>query len=232
MSRVRPAWHMTASATTDAASTDAECASKWPSAKDVSSGAEPLPAAVLDVEAIMKILPHRYPFLLLDRVIAYEPGQSAIGIKSVSINEPFFPGHFPTRPIMPGVLQVEALAQLGGIVMLQPPFVEEDTSDIDFFFGGVDKVKWRKPVVPGDTLVMEISLSSFKRSFGIAKMEGRYVIEFASPFVVVKCPICYDYRLKTDLPFLYDCRTFCRAFVNGQLVVEGQFTLVMVGEKK
>lgn len=172
--RVRPSWQMTVSATSDTASTDTESVS-WPSAKDVSSGATELPASVFDVEAVMKILPHRFPFLLLDRVIAFEPGKRAIGIKSVSINEPFFPGHFPNRPIMPGVLQVEALAQLGGIVMLQPPFVEEDSSDIEFFFGGVDKVKWRKPVVPGDTLVMEMTLSSFKKSFGIAKMDGRYV---------------------------------------------------------
>lgn len=173
--RVRPSWLMTVSATSDTAFTDTESVSDWPSAKDVSSGAKELPAPIFDVEAVMKILPHRFPFLLLDRVIAFEPGKRAIGIKSVSINEPFFPGHFPNRPIMPGVLQVEALAQLGGIVMLQPPFVEEDTSDIEFFFGGVDKVKWRKPVVPGDTLVMEMTLSSFKKSFGIAKMEGRYV---------------------------------------------------------
>lgn len=180
-SRVRPAWHMTASTTTDTTSTDTESVSDWPSAKDISSGATELPVPVYDVEAVMKILPHRFPFLLLDRVIAFESGKRAIGIKSVTINEPFFPGHFPNRPIMPGVLQVEALAQLGGIVMLQPPFVEKDASDIDFFFGGIDKVKWRKPVVPGDTLVMEMTLSSFKKSFGIAKMDGRYVLVHRFP---------------------------------------------------
>lgn len=121
----------------------------------------------------MRILPHRHPFLLLDRVIAYEPGKRAIGVKAVTVSEPFFPGHFPERPIMPGVLQVEALAQLGGIVMLQPPFVDGDAKDVEFFFGGVDRVKWRRPVVPGDTLIMEMNLVSFKKSFGIAKMEGK-----------------------------------------------------------
>lgn len=125
----------------------------------------------------MKILPHRHPFLLLDRVIAYEPGKRAIGVKSVTVSEPFFPGHFPDRPIMPGVLQVEALAQLGGIVMLQPPFVEPDSPPMDFFFGGVDRVKWRKPVIPGDRLVLEMELVSFKQSFGIAKMQGKGFVD-------------------------------------------------------
>lgn len=154
---------------------DGETNAEWPSAQRISSGETPRPLVQLDIEGIMRILPHRFPFLLLDRVIAYEPGKRAIGIKSVTVNEPFFPGHFPARPIMPGVLQVEALAQLGGIVMLQPPFIDKDSADVEFFFGGVDKVKWRKPVVPGDTLVMEMTLTSFKESFGIAKMEGRYV---------------------------------------------------------
>lgn len=143
---------------------------------------------VMDIEGIMKILPHRYPFLLIDRVIAYEPNQSAITCKQVTMNEPFFPGHFPNRPIMPGVLQVEALAQTGGIVMLQH---EDALKGGDFFFGGVDKVKWRKPVVPGDCLVMEMKLETFKKKFGIAKMSGK-------------------------------------GYVRGDLVVEGNMTLVMV----
>lgn len=146
----------------------------WPSAEEVSAGKASVSGPpLMTAEDVMHILPHRYPFLLLDRVIAFEPGKHAMGIKTVTVNEPFFPGHFPNRPIMPGVLQVEALAQLGGIVMLQPPFVEGDPTGIDFFFGGVDKVKWRRPVIPGDTLVMEMKLISFRESFGIAKMEGR-----------------------------------------------------------
>lgn len=150
----------------------------WPSVAELSKS-DAAGASELSVEDIMKILPHRYPFLLLDRVVRVEPGKRAIGVKSVTVNEPFFPGHFPDRPIMPGVLQVEALAQLGGIVMLQPPFVDADAKDVDFFFGGVDKIKWRKPVVPGDTLVMEMNLESFKKSFGIAKMSGKYVVSIS-----------------------------------------------------
>ena len=96
----------------------------------------------------------------------------AVCVKTVSFNEPQFTGHFPGNPIMPGVLQVEALAQVGGIVMLQQPISDGKG---DFFFGGVDKVKWRKPVTPGDVLVMEMVLDTFKRRFGIAKMTGRYV---------------------------------------------------------
>lgn len=120
----------------------------------------------------MKILPHRYPFLLVDRVLEFESGVRAVAVKSVTVNEPFFPGHFPELPIMPGVLQVEALAQVGGIAMLHK---YAPNGDRDFFFGGVDKVKWRKPVVPGDTLVLEMNLTSFREKFGIAKMEGKYV---------------------------------------------------------
>lgn len=134
----------------------------------------------------MKILPHRYPFLLIDRVIAYEPGKRAVAIKNVSINEPHFTGHFPDRPIMPGVLQVEALAQTGGIVMLQHEENPIKDGEGDFFFGGVDRVKWRKPVVPGDTLVMEMTLDSFKPRFGIAKMTGKYVASISCSFTATR----------------------------------------------
>lgn len=142
------------------------------SAGDLSKAATKWPT-VFSVEEVMKILPHRYPFLLIDRVIAYEPGKRAVAIKNVSMNEPHFTGHFPDRPIMPGVLQVEALAQTGGIVMLQHEENPIKDGKGDFFFGGVDRVKWRKPVVPGDTLVMEMTLESFKPRFGIAKMAGK-----------------------------------------------------------
>lgn len=159
----RPRWTAAVEAQPDVEAKGAgemsETATKWPE--------------VLSVEQVMKILPHRYPFLLIDRVIAYEPGKRAVAIKNVSINEPHFNGHFPDRPIMPGVLQVEALAQTGGIVMLQHEENPIKDGKGDFFFGGVDKVKWRKPVVPGDTLVMEMTLDSFKPRFGIAKMTGK-----------------------------------------------------------
>ncbi|XP_010523330.1 PREDICTED: uncharacterized protein LOC104801700 [Tarenaya hassleriana] len=125
---------------------------------------------VMDINKIREILPHRFPFLLVDRVIEYTPGVSAVAIKNVTINDNFFPGHFPERPIMPGVLMVEAMAQVGGIVMLQP---EVGGSRSNFFFAGIDKVRFRKPVVAGDTLVMRMSLIKLQKRFGIAKMEGK-----------------------------------------------------------
>ncbi|KAJ7968164.1 3-hydroxyacyl-[acyl-carrier-protein] dehydratase FabZ-like [Quillaja saponaria] len=125
---------------------------------------------VMDINQIREILPHRFPFLLVDRVIEYNPGVSAVAIKNVTINDNFFPGHFPERPIMPGVLMVEAMAQVGGLVMLQP---EVGGSREKFFFAGIDKVRFRKPVIAGDTLVMRMTLTKLQKRFGIAKMEGK-----------------------------------------------------------
>ncbi|CRH01169.1 beta-hydroxyacyl-ACP dehydratase, putative [Plasmodium relictum] len=123
----------------------------------------------IDIEDIKNTLPHRYPFLLVDKVIHIEPSKKIIGIKQVSVNENFFNGHFPQKPIMPGVLQIEALAQLGGILCLKS---EENQKDNLFLFAGVDGVRWKKPVLPGDTLVMEVEHISFKPSLGIAKLRG------------------------------------------------------------
>ena len=109
---------------------------------------------MLDADAIMKILPHRYPFLLVDRVLSVEEGR-AVAIKNVTINEPFFQGHFPGRPIMPGVLVLEALAQVGGVLAFQTAKEAENHLVI---FLGIDHAKFRKPVVPGDQLRMEVSL--------------------------------------------------------------------------
>ncbi|XP_020573561.1 uncharacterized protein LOC110019980 [Phalaenopsis equestris] len=125
---------------------------------------------VMDINKICEILPHRFPFLLVDRVIEYEPGVTAVAIKNVTINDNFFPGHFPERPIMPGVLMVEALAQVGGIVMLQP---EVGGSQDIFFFAGMDKVRFRKPVIAGDTLVMRMTLIKYNKAFGLVKMGGK-----------------------------------------------------------
>ncbi|CAG7906910.1 unnamed protein product [Brassica rapa] len=124
---------------------------------------------VMDINKIKEILPHRFPLLLVDRVIEYTPGVSAVAIKNVTINDNFFPGHFPDRPIMPGVLMIEAMAQVGGIVMLP----EVGGSQDNFFVGGIDKVKFHKPVVAGDTLVMRMTILSFQKRFGLAKMEGK-----------------------------------------------------------
>eukprot|EP00475_Leptophrys_vorax_P013356 TRINITY_DN1973_c0_g1_i1.p3 TRINITY_DN1973_c0_g1~~TRINITY_DN1973_c0_g1_i1.p3 ORF type:complete len:146 (+),score=18.01 TRINITY_DN1973_c0_g1_i1:880-1317(+) len=124
----------------------------------------------MDINRIMEVLPHRFPFLLVDRVVEYTPGVSAVAIKNVTVNDNFFPGHFPGRPIMPGVLMVEAMAQVGGLVMLTDEF--KNSRDA-FFFAGVDKIRFRKPVTPGDTLVMRMTLTKMQRRFGIAKMEGK-----------------------------------------------------------
>ena len=140
-----------------------------------SLGAEAISAMTKDVKTILsseeidKILPHRYPFALVDKVIEYEAGKSAVGIKCVTKNEEFFQGHFPGQPVMPGVLQVEALAQLAGVVCLQ---MEGAEPGCVFFFAGVDGVKWKQPVVPGDTLIMEVKIQKWNKKFGIAKAEG------------------------------------------------------------
>ncbi len=126
---------------------------------------------VYDVEEIQKLLPHRYPFALVDRIIDYVPGESAVGLKNVTFNEPHFQGHIPGRPIMPGVLIVEAMAQVGGVVLTQLP----EVAGSFFAFAGIDKIRFRRPVVPGDQLIMTVELLSFKRGFG--KMQGRATVE-------------------------------------------------------
>ena len=124
--------------------------------------------STLTVEEIQKLLPHRYPFALVDKIINYVPGVRAVGIKNVTFNEPHFQGHFPGRPIMPGVLIVEAMAQVGGIVLSQLPDIDKGL----WMFAGIDKVKFRRPVVPGDQLLMTVELLWVKRRrFG--KMQAR-----------------------------------------------------------
>lgn len=133
---------------------------------------------ILTVEEIQKLLPHRYPFSLVDRIIEYVAGKRAVGIKNVTLNEPHFQGHFPGRPLMPGVLIVEAMAQVGGVVLTQLPEVEGGL----FLFAGIDKVRFRRPVVPGDQLVMTAELLCVKRRrFGKmqaqSKVDGQLVAE-------------------------------------------------------
>lgn len=146
---------------------------EWMGAAAFSKLTESVPLK-LDNVAVSKILPHRYPFLLVDKVVEYEPGKRAVGVKNVTANEPQFTGHFPDRPIMPGVLMVEAMAQLGGIVCLQPPVSDGKG---EFFFAGINGVKFRRPVVPGDTLVMEMELMKFREKYGIAKMTGKAYVD-------------------------------------------------------
>jgi len=117
---------------------------------------------VLNNIEIQNIIPHRYPFLLVDKIIEMEPGKKAVGIKNVTINEPFFQGHFPGAPIMPGVLQLEALAQVGAVSVLS---MEEFKGKLALFTG-IDNVKFRRQVVPGDTLRLEIEMVSLRRGMG------------------------------------------------------------------
>ena len=130
----------------------------------------PTGEAVLDVNQVMKILPHRYPFLLVDRVIGFEGETKCRAIKNVTINEPFFEGHFPGHPVMPGVLQLEAMAQVASIVLLRMP---ENQGKIGYFMSA-NEVKWRRPVMPGDTLVIETEMLKVKRS--IAQAVGRCLV--------------------------------------------------------
>jgi UDP-3-O-[3-hydroxymyristoyl] N-acetylglucosamine deacetylase/3-hydroxyacyl-[acyl-carrier-protein] dehydratase len=126
---------------------------------------------VFDVKQIMNLMPHRYPFLLVDRITEVVPDEYAIGIKNVTYNEPFFGGHFPGEPVMPGVLIIEAMAQVGGVMLMS---VLEDPQDKLVYFVSIDKVKFRRPVVPGDQIVFKLTPIYFKR--GMAKMRGEAIV--------------------------------------------------------
>lgn len=126
---------------------------------------------MLNVQEIQKILPHRFPFLLVDRIIELVPQKRAVGIKNVSVNEPFFQGHYPGNPVMPGVLLVEAMAQIGGLAML----AAEDMKGKVPYFTGIDSVRFRKPVVPGDQVRIVAEIVKSRRT--IAKCEAKAYVE-------------------------------------------------------
>ncbi len=120
---------------------------------------------MLDIDAIKKIIPHRYPFLLVDRVEELVEGESAVGVKNVTANEPFFPGHFPDYPVMPGVLIVEALAQVGAVALLS---VEDNRGKLALF-AGIDKVRFKRQVRPGDTLRLEVRITRMRGPIGFGE---------------------------------------------------------------
>lgn len=134
--------------------------------------------AFMDIAGILRQLPHRYPFLLVDRVLECEPGKSIRALKNVTFNEPFFPGHFPHRPVMPGVIMIEALAQAAGILAFVTAGVVPD-DDTRFYFVGIDDARFRRPVEPGDQLVLTAQLErAFKgiwRFSTVALVDGKEV---------------------------------------------------------
>lgn len=145
--------------------------------------------AIYDSQAIQEILPHRYPFLLVDKIIELEPRIRIVGIKQVTANEQFFQGHFPGAPVMPGVLQIEALAQVGAILALRE--FENRGSKIPFF-SGIESAKFRRPVVPGDTLELEVTAlrigSKIQKMQGIARVDGNVASECVIMSVIADRP--------------------------------------------
>lgn len=139
---------------------------------------------MLDIKQIQEIIPHRYPFLLIDRITELEPGVRAKGLKNVTMNEYFFQGHFPSEPVMPGVLIIEALAQVGAVAMLS---LDELKGKIAYF-GGIRNAKIRKKVVPGDTLILDVEIIKSKGRIGVGKaiayVDGKKAVEAELTFAI------------------------------------------------
>ncbi len=142
----------------------------------------------VDIRQIMEILPHRYPLLLIDRILELEPGKRAVGYKNVTYNEPVFMGHFPGNPLFPGVYMIEALAQLGGTTVLEPGEFSRRTP----YLAGIDKVKFRRPVIPGDCLMMETEVLRTRKNIGwisaVAKVNAQLVCSGELMFSVATDP--------------------------------------------
>ncbi len=132
----------------------------------------------MDIQEILEHLPHRYPFLLVDRVLECEPGKRLVAVKNVSVNEPMFTGHFPERPIFPGVLIMEALAQATGILAFRTTGKKPDGSSL-YYFAGIDKCRFKQPVVPGDQMILEVEVIKEKRGIwkfnALAKVDNKVV---------------------------------------------------------
>src|SRR5437879_1066160 len=139
---------------------------------------------ILDTNGIQKILPHRYPFLMVDAILEMERFKRIVGVKNVSINESFFQGHFPGKPIMPGVLIIEALAQVGAVAVLSEPAYRGKIA----YFAGIDGVRFRRMVTPGDTLTLELRMEKMRRNIGkaagIATVDGQVVAEGSLMFAI------------------------------------------------
>jgi len=128
---------------------------------------------MIGLKEIQEVLPHRYPFLLVDRIVEMEVGKRVVGLKNVTINEPFFAGHFPGYPIMPGVLIIEAMAQVGGLMLMRSLGVRSERKVM--FFTGIDQARFRRPVVPGDQLRFEVEFLQFRRQ--VCRMRGRALVD-------------------------------------------------------
>ncbi|GAC1393674.1 MAG: 3-hydroxyacyl-ACP dehydratase FabZ [Vulcanimicrobiaceae bacterium] len=149
--------------------------------------------AELDIRQIMEILRHRYPILLIDRILELEPGKRAVGYKMITYNEPVFAGHFPGNPLFPGVYMIEALAQLGGTTILEPGEFSRKTP----YLAGIDKVKFRRPVIPGDCLMMETTVLRIRKNIGwisaTAKVNDQLVCSGDLMFSIATDPRLFGY---------------------------------------
>ncbi len=137
-------------------------------------------APAMDIHAILESLPHRYPFLLVDRVLSVEPGKSIVALKNVTINEPFFPGHYPHHPVMPGVLIIEAMAQVAALLSFQTMEKKPDEKTV-YYFAGIDGARFKRPVTAGDQLIIKVELTRSMRGVykfkAIAEVDGQLTAE-------------------------------------------------------